>query len=130
MNFFDEFDVGIDLVKIDRFKKIPFNENESFYKKNFSKEEIEYCLKFEEPYKHFAGKFAIKEATMKSINKKIELSQIKTYHEESKPKVSIINEEIDFKVSVSHDGDYAIAIVFSKIKRSILPSMLMVSMRA
>ena len=115
MNFFDEFDVGIDLVKIDRFKKIPFNENESFYKKNFSKEEIEYCLKFEEPYKHFAGKFAIKEATIKSINKKIELSQIKTYHEESKPKVSIINEEIDFKVSVSHDGDYAIAIVISKI---------------
>ena len=115
MNFFEGCDVGIDLVKIDRFKKIPFNENESFYKKNFSKEEIEYCLKFEEPYKHFAGKFAIKEATMKSINKKIELLQIKTYHEESKPKVSIINEEIDFKVSVSHDGDYAIAIVFSKI---------------
>ena len=115
MNFSDEFDVGIDLVKIDRFKKIPFDENKSFYKKNFSEEEIGYCLNLEEPYKHFAGKFAIKEATMKSINKKIELSQIKTFHEESKPKVSIINEEIDFKVSVSHDGDYAIAIVFSKI---------------
>ena len=115
MNFFDEFDVGIDLVKIDRFKKIPFDEHRSFYEKNFSDDEIKYCLKFSEPYKHFAGKFAIKEATMKSINKKIELLQIKTYHEESKPKVSIINEEIDFKVSVSHDGDYAIAIVFSKI---------------
>ena len=114
MNFFDGFGVGIDLVKIDRFKKIPFDQNESFYRKNFSKEEIEYCLRFEEPYKHFAGKFAIKEATIKAINKKIELSQIKTYHEESKPKVSIINEEMDFKVSVSHDGDYAIAIVFSK----------------
>ena len=115
MNFFDEFDVGIDLVKIDRFKKIPFDKNKSFYKKNFSEEEIEYCLKFEEPYKHFAGKFAIKEATIKAINKKIELLEIKTYHDKSKPKVSIINEEIDFKVSVSHDGDYAIAIVFSKI---------------
>ena len=116
MNFFDDFGVGIDLVKIDRFKKIPFEENESFYRKNFSKEEIEYCLKFEEPYKHFAGKFAIKEATIKAINKKIGLLQIKTYHDdESKPKVSIINEKIDFKVSVSHDGDYAIAIVFSKI---------------
>ena len=68
MNLFDDFGVGIDLVKIDRFKKIPFNENESFYKKNFSKEEIEYCLKFEEPYKHFAGKFAIKEAVKKSID--------------------------------------------------------------
>ena len=116
MNFFDGFGIGIDLVKIDRFKKTPFEENESFYRKNFSKEEIEYCLKFEEPYKHFAGKFAIKEATMKAINKKIGLLQIKTYHDdESKPKVSIINEKIDFKVSVSHDGDYAIAIVFSKI---------------
>ena len=116
MNFFDDFGVGIDLVKIDKFKKILFEENESFYRKNFSKEEIEYCLKFEEPYKHFAGKFAIKEATIKAINKKIGLLQIKTYHDdESKPKVSIINEKIDFKVSVSHDGDYAIAIVFSKI---------------
>jgi len=116
MNFFEGCDVGIDLVKIDRFKKIPFNKNKSFYKKNFSKEEIEYCLDFEEPYKHFAGKFAIKEATIKAINKKIGLLQIKTYHDdESKPKVSIINEKIDFKVSVSHDGDYAIAIVFSKI---------------
>ena len=115
MNFIDELDVGIDLVKIDRFKKIPFDKNKSFYKKNFSEEEIEYCLKFEEPYKHFAGKFAIKEATIKAINKKIELLEIKTYHDKSKPKVSIINEEIDFKVSVSHDGDYAIAIVFSKI---------------
>ena len=116
MNFFDGFGIGIDLVKIDRFKKTPFEENESFYRKNFSKEEIEYCLKFEEPYKHFAGKFAIKEATIKAINKKVGLLQIKTYHDdESKPKVSIINEKIDFKVSVSHDGDYAIAIVFSKI---------------
>ena len=115
MNFIDELDVGIDLVKIDRFKKIPFDKNKSFYKKNFSEEEIEYCLRFQEPYKHFAGKFAIKEATIKAINKKIELLEIKTYHDKSKPKVSIINEEIDFKVSVSHDGDYAIAIVFSKI---------------
>ena len=115
MNLFDDFGVGIDLVKIDRFKKIPFEENESFYRKNFSKEEIEYCLKFEEPYKHFAGKFAIKEATIKAIDKKIQLIQIKTYHKKSKPKVSIVNEKIDLKVSVSHDGDYAIAIVFSKI---------------
>ena len=90
MNFFDDFGVGIDLVKIDRFKKIPFEENESFYRKNFSKEEIEYCLKFEEPYKHFAGKFAIKEATIKAIDKKIQLLQIKTYHKESKPKVDFL----------------------------------------
>ena len=59
--------VGIDLIQINKFKKIPYLQNESFYKKNFSNEEIKYCLKFSEPYKHFAGKFAIKEATIKSI---------------------------------------------------------------
>ena len=115
MNFLDNLDVGIDLVKIGRFSKIPFKENKSFYKKYFSEEEIKYCLKFDEPYKHFAGIFAIKEATIKSINKKIDLSKIQVFHEEHKPKIKILNEKIDFRVSISHDGDYAIAIVFSKI---------------
>ena len=63
----DGIRVGIDLVEIKRFTNISFQENKSFYEKNFSKDEIEYCLKFNEPYKHFAGKFALKEATKKSI---------------------------------------------------------------
>ena len=114
MNLFDNLDVGIDLVKIERFKKIPFKENESFYKKNFSEEEIKYCLKFDEPYKHFAGMFGAKEAAIKSIKEKIDLIQIEIVHEESKPKIKILNQKRDLKVSISHDGDYAIAIVFSK----------------
>ena len=109
--------VGIDLVQISRFEKIPYNENESFYKKNFSNDEIEYCLKFNEPYKHFAGKFAIKEATIKSIEKKIELSEIITYYENEKPNVRVSTENFNFKVSMSHDGDYAVAIVISHTER-------------
>ncbi len=105
--------VGIDLVQISRFKKIPYKENKSFYKKNFSVDEIEYCLKFNEPYKHFAGKFAIKEATIKSLEKKIVLSDVLTYYENEKPNVKISSESYNFKVSMSHDGDYAIAIVIS-----------------
>ncbi len=105
--------VGIDLIQISRFKEIPYNDNESFYKKNFSNDEIEYCLKFSEPYKHFAGKFAIKEAVVKSIGEKLELSSIVTFYNDEKPCVKITNRYSDFKVSVSHDGDYAIAIVLS-----------------
>ena len=106
--------VGIDLIQIDRFKKIPYSKNESFYKKNFSNEEIKYCLKFSEPYKHFAGKFAIKEAVIKSIEKKIELSDIITFYNNEKPCVKIIKENFNFKVSISHEGDYAIAIAISE----------------
>jgi len=114
MNTKDDFGVGIDLVEISRFKKIPFDEHRSFYEKNFSDDEISYCLKFSEPYKHFAGKFAIKEATMKALNKKLALSDIKTFHKESKPQVIIKEVHTTFKVSVSHDGNFAAAIVISK----------------
>ena len=110
----DNVNVGIDLVEINRFKKIPFDKNKSFYRKNFSEDEIKYCLKFSEPYKHFAGKFAIKEAAKKSINKKLELSKIRTYHVESKPGVRILDDKHEFKVSVSHEKNYAIAIVINK----------------
>tara|TARA_B100000029_G_scaffold133450_1_gene127505 strand:- start:32 stop:382 length:351 start_codon:yes stop_codon:yes gene_type:complete len=110
----NDYSVGIDLVKISRFKKIPFDKHRSFYEKNFSQDEINYCLKFNEPYKHFAGKFAIKEATMKALNKKLALSDIKTFHKESKPQVIIKENDTSFKVSVSHDGNFAAAIVISR----------------
>ena len=67
MNEFDGVGIGIDLVEINRFKERPYNANKSFYKKIFSEEEINYCLKFSDSYRHFAGKFALKEALIKSI---------------------------------------------------------------
>ena len=110
----DGIRVGIDLVKIKRFTNIPFQENKSFYEKNFSKDEIEYCLKFNEPYKHFAGKFALKEATKKAIEIKLKMTEIITSHIESKPIVTIPSKEHHLEASISHDGNYAVAIVISK----------------
>lgn len=106
--------IGIDIVKVDRFKKIPYESHKSFYKRIFSKSEIDYCLRFKEPYKHFAGKFAIKEAVKKSISEKIGLTDIKTGHLDSKPAVSIIGKEYRFLVSLSHEQDTAVAVVISE----------------
>jgi len=110
----DGIKVGIDLVEIKRFRDMSFQENESFYKKNFSKNEIEYCLKFNQPYKHFAGKFALKEATKKALKIKLKMTEIITSHIESKPIVTIPSKEYHLEASISHDGDYAIAILISK----------------
>ena len=88
----------------------------NFYRKNFSNNEIDYCLKFNEPYQHFAGKFAIKEATKKALEIKLEMSQIRTEYQKSKPIISIPSKNYDFDVSVSHDGNYAVAIVIAKNK--------------
>ena len=119
MNDFINSGIGIDLVEIKRFKQLSFSENQSYYKKNFSDDEIDYCMKFKEPYKHFAGKFALKEALIKSIDKKISLSEIETSHFDSKPIIDILedNKSYRFFASLSHENEFAIAVVLcEKIK--------------
>lgn len=103
------------MVNINKFKIIPFSNNISFYSKIFGNDEINYCLKFNDDYRHFAGKFAIKEATQKSIKIKIPILDIVTSHLEGAPVVKLRNNnDYDFRVSLSHDQSYAIAVVISE----------------
>jgi len=111
--------LGIDISNIEKFKNKSFDENESFYRKIFSEKEIQYCLKFKNYYERFAGKFALKEALIKSISQELELSQIETSHLNSKPTIKITNLEKNYRflASLSHENEFAIAVVISeKIK--------------
>jgi len=111
----DKFDIGIDITEIEKFKKKSYTLNKTFYKKIFNDNEIKYCLKYKNPSKHFAGKFALKEATIKAINRETSLKNIQTSHSNSKPTVKILKKNnYKFISSISHDGNYAIAIVISK----------------
>ena len=112
----EKFGIGIDITSIQRFKKKPFKTNESFYKRIFSKAEIRYCLKFKNPYERFAGKFALKEALIKSVDRKIRFSEIETSHLKSKPVIKLIKskEKYNFLASLSHETDFAVAVVISE----------------
>tara|TARA_B100000029_G_C17303499_1_gene861577 strand:- start:64 stop:417 length:354 start_codon:yes stop_codon:yes gene_type:complete len=112
----ENFGIGIDLSNIEKFKNKPFEKNNSFYKKIFLKKEIDYCLKFKNSYEKFAGKFALKEALIKSINKKIEFLEIETSHLHSKPTVKILNSKYKYRflASLSHESNFAIAVVISE----------------
>lgn len=112
----EQFGIGIDIVNVSDFEKQKFEQKLNFYKKLFLKSEIDYCLKFKNPYIHFAGKFAIKEAVKKSINKKISMLKINTDHLNSKPIVKILENKNQFKfiVSLSHEKNFAIAVVISE----------------
>ena len=107
-------DIGTDMVDIDRFRKKEYSENKKFYDKIFTKSEIEYCLSFKNNSEHFAGKFAIKEAVKKSIKEKIGFKEIITGHKNSKPKI-ILKKKLDYRfvVSVTHERDFAIAMVIA-----------------
>jgi holo-[acyl-carrier protein] synthase len=109
-----KFGIGIDITNIKKFKKLTFVENKIFYKKLFTESEIKYCLKFKYPSSHFAGKFAVKEATKKSLNDNIPMKNIKTSHSNSKPIITITKlKNYSFLVSLSHENDLAIAVVVS-----------------
>ena len=109
--------VGIDISSISDFKKISFDVKPGFYKEIFQQSEIDYCLKFKDPSSHFAGKFALKEAVKKSIKDDIYISKIETFHVNSKPMIKLLDSEKNyvFRASISHERNYAIAIVISEL---------------
>ena len=111
------FGIGIDIVDIKKFKKKPFHINSSFYKKLFSSNEIKYCLKFKNPYEHFAGKFSVKESVKKAISPKIKFLEIETSHNNSKPSVTLkgkYSKKFVLISSISHEKDLAISFVIAQ----------------
>ena len=119
LEMIENFSIGIDISSVKKFSEKPFKDNESFYKKNFSKEEIEYCLRFKNNSEKFAGRFALKEAVIKSIKEQIAFSKIETSYLDSKILIKILDSEKNYKfnASLSHEDELAIAVVISeKIK--------------
>ena len=113
----EKLGIGIDVVDLKQFEKIPYSSKPEFYKKLFLESEIKHCLKYKNPSERFGGKFAIKEAVMKSIPERISILDIETFHSNSKPKVKLrgnIGRKYVFLVSVSHQKEYAVGVVISE----------------
>lgn len=110
---------GIDIVEINRFKELI--KNETFMKKIFTKNEIEYIKKRDYSLHTIAGLYASKEAFLKCFEKGIndyELNNIEVMHNQNNAPYIILNgkilEKLKYKnisLSISHDKDYAIASV-------------------
>jgi len=114
MKMMEIFNIGIDIINIERFKKKEYAKNKKFYQKIFTNSEIKYCLEFKNSPEHFAGKFAIKEAVKKSIKEKIPFNKILTIHKNSKPRIVLkMKLNYEFLVSVSHESNMAVAIVIA-----------------
>ena len=109
--------IGIDIIEVSRFRRKKYEENRNFYKKIFVKSEINYCLKFKNSAERFAGKFAIKEAVIKSILEKIGFCDIEIVYVNRKPRIKLKNlleKKYNFIVSVSHEKEFAIGIVIAE----------------
>lgn len=110
--------IGIDLVKSDRIKRLLDLYSDKFLHKVLSEEEIMLCKN----YRNFAGFFAAKEACSKALGCGIgaecgfhDIIISKT--DKGAPKLALsARVQENFKIthtslSITHDGDYAIAVV-------------------
>ena len=114
-----ELYIGTDLVDVERIKFSIENYQSKFIDRVFSSEEQKYCQSKSDPAVHFAGKFAAKEAAKKTLDLKFNMLDIEIKNINSKPEIIIPCNDYGFDVSISHDGDYAIAIVISRKTNSM-----------
>lgn len=109
--------IGIDICSISRFSNM--KNLDKFLRRYFTNEEIDYILKTGNRDETIAGIFSLKEAFVKAIGTgfgNISPIDVEIIHNFSgKPDLIIHNEIIkkieDLSCSVSHDSDYAIAVV-------------------
>tara|TARA_B110000438_G_scaffold128381_1_gene124663 strand:+ start:151 stop:498 length:348 start_codon:yes stop_codon:yes gene_type:complete len=108
------FYIGTDIIKIDRLAKL--SKDITFLNKIFTQKEIDYCNKYSDIVTHLSGKYAGKEAVKKAllssnIVKRVSLKDIEILNRSDKSPYVILNSPKDIicKISISHDGEYALA---------------------
>ena len=101
--------IGVDILEISKIRKLM--KNEKFLNRFFSDAEISYIESSAKADETCAGIFAAKEAIIKALNGNLAGLQYKDISIERKNDVpfAYVN-GINFFVSISHDGDYAISI--------------------
>ena len=107
--------IGIDVIKIDRFRKVLTNSR--FLNRVFSERELEYCFGHTDPAPHLAATFAGKEAILKAIGLDLGLTfrSVEILRsEKGAPEVMFPGSEgIVTAISLSHSRSDAVAIVFT-----------------
>ena len=101
-------EIGIDIVRIKRFKLL-IKGDLKYWGHVFTRQEWEYAFKKSGAALHLAGIFAAKEAALKAVGTKNKTpASFELFHEKS-GKPFFKNRRL--KVSISHDGEYAVAVV-------------------
>ena len=121
------YGVGVDLVDIDRVRRLLKKNESKFLSRCFTNKEIEYSNKFSDPSKRLAARFAAKEAVMKSLGcgwRQIKWKDIEITGGE-KPTANFKKVAYDralekninlVHVSLSHENNKAIAFAVSEKK--------------
>jgi holo-[acyl-carrier protein] synthase len=119
----DVLGVGIDIIRVSRIERLLKEKGKRFKERIFTEAECNYCERFKHRAEHYAVRFAAKEAVRKAISpifkgyynyKDIEVVR----QEDGMPGIrlhgtlsKIETQGVMFNVSLTHEHDYAVAIV-------------------
>ncbi len=109
--------IGIDVVKVERIRRLHREFGDKFLKKFFSEDEINYCLARRNVAECLAGRFAAKEAFYKALDhtlqKKIALREIEVLADTTgRPYYRLPSHlgALKTALSITHERDFAIAV--------------------
>ena len=117
------FGTGIDIVEINRIKNSLKKYSPKFEQRIFTSTEIDYCQSQGDPAKHFAARFAVKEAVSKcmgtGIRGSLGFKDMEVINEKTGKPILVMTgkgkelfEKLELKsihISISHDSTHAIA---------------------
>lgn len=76
--------IGCDLIEVERIRGVLERHGERFLHRVFTEEERNYCSKLGHPHKHYAARWAAKEAVSKAfttgIGPQLEWTSVSVYH--------------------------------------------------
>jgi holo-[acyl-carrier protein] synthase len=112
--------IGTDIIEVSRIEKAISSYGDRFLDKIFTVTEQEYCNKHKDSSRHFAGRFAAKEAIVKALGKgigrEIHWCDIEILNDEKgkpfivfTPRVKDLLDDPDVIISISHCKEYATA---------------------
>ena len=112
------FGIGTDIVNIKRVEKSLKNTNKLFKNRIFSKNEILYCDKKNNPYPFYAKRFAAKEALSKAlgtgIRKGINFKDIEILNDKyGKPSIKLKGSTANYLKKQTKDKKYSIYLSLS-----------------
>lgn len=124
---------GVDIIEVQRIEKAICELGDSFLKRIYTNQEVDYCRKSEGQiqYQHFAARFAAKEAVFKALSEYVDgrkdmlWKEIEVLNkEDGRPKINldrlkkrglITLNSID--ISISHIKEYAVASVVAVFEK-------------
>ncbi|HVQ76869.1 MAG TPA: holo-ACP synthase [Candidatus Binatia bacterium] len=115
--------IGVDLAQIPRMRRVLERWEERFLQRVFTEREIAYCRRRRDPVPHLAARFAAKEAVLKALGTGLQMGvnwrEIEVCRERGQAPTVVLSgrcralaEALGAErvlVSLTHDGDYALA---------------------